>query len=89
MCHAPRQPHMRLGDLAAVRQAALAGAGLAQLPGWFVAEDVQAGCLVPLLLAWQPEPLPIHLLWLKTTRMTARLRLVIDALLNTLGPPQA
>ncbi|CAK7076608.1 MAG: hypothetical protein KER_03492 [Kerstersia gyiorum] len=80
---------MRLGDLAAVRQAALAGAGLAQLPGWFVAEDVQAGCLVPLLLAWQPEPLPIHLLWLKTTRMTARLRLVIDALLNTLGPPQA
>lgn len=75
---------MRLGDLAAVRQAALA-----QLLGLFAAEGVQAGCLVSPLRAWQPEPLPIHLFWLKTTRMTARLRLVIDALLNTLGPPQA
>ncbi len=85
-----RWPHgarLRLGDLAAVRDAALAGQGIAQLPGWFVEGDVRASRLQVLLPHAQPAPLPIHLLWSKTTRMTARQRVCIDALIEGLAMP--
>ncbi|MBN3771462.1 LysR family transcriptional regulator [Burkholderia sp. Se-20378] len=85
----PRQARLRLSDVAAVKDAVLAGLGLAQLPGWFVEDDIRAGRLVAVLPDAQPEPLPIHVLWSKTTRMTARLRVTIDALVEHLSPPRA
>lgn len=75
---------LRVSDLAAVKDAALAGQGLAQLPGWFVEDEVRAGRLQVVLRDAQPAPLPIHLLWSKTTRMTARQRVTIDALIDGL-----
>lgn len=82
---AARPPaRLRLSDPAAVRDVALAGHGLAQLPGWFVDDDVHAGRLVRLLPDEQPTPLPIHVLWSKTARMTSRLRVTIDALVEAL-----
>ncbi|CAB3962296.1 MULTISPECIES: LysR family transcriptional regulator [Burkholderia] len=78
--HLPRQARLRLSDLAAVKDAALAGRGLAQLPGWFAERDIRAGRLAVVLPDAQPAPLPIHVLWSRTTRMTARLRVTIDAL---------
>ncbi|CAM4070496.1 LysR family transcriptional regulator [Kerstersia similis] len=83
--YVPRQPHMRVGDMDALRQAALAGAGLAQLPGWFVAEDLRAGRLQAVLSDCMPDPLPIHVLWLQTAWLPARLRVVIDELVATLA----
>jgi len=83
----PRPRHrvrLRVSDLAAVKDAALAALGLAQLPGWFVADEVRAGKLQVVLRDAQPEPLPIHVLWTKTTRMTARQRVTIDALIEGL-----
>ncbi|VWB31305.1 LysR family transcriptional regulator [Burkholderia lata] len=85
----PWQARLRLSDVAAVKDAVLAGLGLAQLPGWFVEDDIRAGRLVAVLPDAQPEPLPIHVLWSKTTRMTARLRVTIDALVEHLSPPRA
>ncbi|WP_218829753.1 LysR family transcriptional regulator [Burkholderia aenigmatica] len=78
--HLPRLARLRLSDLAAVKDAALAGRGLAQLPGWFAERDIRAGRLAVVLPDAQPAPLPIHVLWSRTTRMTARLRVTIDAL---------
>lgn len=83
----PRHARQRLSDLAAVRDAALAGQGIAQLPGWFVEGDVRAARLQVLLPDAQPAPLPIHLLWSRTTRMTARQRVAIDALIEGLAMP--
>ncbi|VWB76398.1 LysR family transcriptional regulator [Burkholderia lata] len=85
----PWRARLRLSDVAAVRDAVLAGLGLAQLPGWFVEDDIRAGRLVVVLPDEQPEPLPIHVLWSKTTRMTARLRVTIDALVEHLSPQRA
>ena len=79
---------LRVSDLAAVRDAALAGQGLAQLPGWFAEEDVGAGRLQRVLRDAQPAPLPIHLLWSRTTRMTACQRVAVDALVAALIPPR-
>lgn len=81
----PGQARLRLSDVAAVKDSVLAGLGLAQLPGWFVEDDIRAGRLVAVLPDAQPEPLPIHVLWSKTTRMTARLRVTIDALVEHLS----
>ena len=50
-------------DGQALRQAALAGAGLVLQPEILLAEDIAAGRLVPVLQQWQQASRPIHLLW--------------------------
>lgn len=50
-------------DGQALRQAALAGAGLILQPRILLAQDIAAGRLVPLLQQWQPASRPINLLW--------------------------
>ncbi|MNF18895.1 hypothetical protein D3C80_2232770 [compost metagenome] len=54
------------------------------MPGWFVEDEVRTGRLQVVLRDAQPAPLPIHVLWSKTTRMTARQRVTIDALIDGL-----
>lgn len=80
---------LRLGALEAVAAAAKAGHGLAQLPAWLVDAAVSAGELVPVLAAYEAEGLPVHAVWPATRRMTARLRVVIDALRDaSMGMPR-
>ena len=81
----PRRARLRLSDLAAVRAAALAAQGIAQLPAWFVEDDIRANRLQVVLPEMQPAPLPIHVLWSKTASMTARQRVTIDALIEAQG----
>ncbi|QUG73834.1 LysR family transcriptional regulator [Erwinia sp. E602] len=50
-------------DGQALRQAALAGAGLILQPRILLAEDIAAGRLVELLQPWRQSSRPIHLLW--------------------------
>lgn len=50
-------------DGQALRQAALAGAGLVLQPEILLVEDIAAGRLVPVLQQWQQASRPIHLLW--------------------------
>ena len=82
----PQRARLRLSDLAAVKDAALAGQGIAQLPGWFAEDEVRAERLCVVLQDAQPAPLPIHVLWSRNTRMTARQRVAIDALIEHLAP---
>jgi DNA-binding transcriptional LysR family regulator len=81
----PQNARFRFSDFDAVKEAALAGLGLAQLPAWFISDALRAGRLRPVLPEWQPPPLPIHVLWARTTRMSARMRVVIDALADGCG----
>lgn len=76
---------LRLGALEAVAAAAKAGHGLAQLPAWLVDDAVSAGELVPVLNAYAAPGLPVHAVWPATRRMTARLRVVIDALRDAIA----
>ena len=71
---------LRLGHLEAVRQAALAGHGLAQLPRWLVEKELASGQLQAVLEAFAGPGLPLYAAWPATRAMTARLRLVIDTL---------
>lgn len=68
-----------------VRMATLASAGIAMLPTYFVADDLRQGRLVPVLPAWEPEPLGIHALYLSRRYQPLLLRAMIDFLAERLG----
>jgi DNA-binding transcriptional LysR family regulator len=67
-------------ETAVLRQAALAGAGIALLPTYYVVEDLQRGALVRLLPDHEPEPLGIHAVYLSRQHQPQALRLLVDFL---------
>jgi DNA-binding transcriptional LysR family regulator len=67
-------------ETAVLRQAALAGAGIAMLPTYFVGDDLQRGALVRLLPGHEPEPLGIHAVYLSRQHQPQSVRLLIEFL---------
>ena len=64
---------------------ALAGCGLI-LKSWiYVASDLAAGRLVPVLADWESEPAPVCALFPRHRQMSMRVRLFVDALATHLG----
>ncbi|PVM85266.1 LysR family transcriptional regulator [Caulobacter endophyticus] len=82
---------VRIGDAQMLAQAALAGAGIAMVPRWLVAEDLVAGRLEAVLDGVFDSPLPVSLVWPRTPWPSARLRAAIDALVDRYAarPPWA
>jgi DNA-binding transcriptional LysR family regulator len=72
-------------ETAVLRQAALAGAGIAMLPTYFVGADVVRGALVRLLPDHEPEPLGIHAVYLSRQHQPRPLKLLIDFLAERFG----
>jgi DNA-binding transcriptional LysR family regulator len=68
-----------------LRQAALAGAGIAMLPTYFVGDDLARGTLVRLLPDHEPEPLGIHAVYLSRQHQPQPLKLLIDFLIERFG----
>lgn len=68
-----------------LRQAALAGAGIAMLPTYFVGDDLARGTLVRVLPAHEPEPLGIHAVYLSRQHQPLPLKLLIDFLAERFG----
>ena len=71
---------LRFDDLGAIRDAVVAGHGLAWLPCWLIRPEIVSGRLVTVL-----EDLPSHVfdtraLWPQTAHMPLRVRLALDAL---------
>ncbi|GGF68149.1 LysR family transcriptional regulator [Alteromonas lipolytica] len=63
------------GDV--LKQAAIEGMGLALLPAFIVGEAIRNGQLKPVLLAWQPPPLLISLLYAPNRHMAMRLSVFV------------
>lgn len=70
---------------AAVRIAALHGAGIALQPELLLAADIDAGRLEPVLPLWSYKPTPMHLVYAPDRRPTAMLRSAIDFLVARFG----
>lgn len=64
----------------AMRDMAIAGVGLAILPGFIVAAAMRSGTLVQVLPALPARPLPVHAVWPPVTPMPAKLRALVDHL---------
>lgn len=68
-----------------LRQAALAGAGIAMLPTYFVGDDLARGRLVRLLPEHEPEALGVHAVYLSRQHQPQPLKLLIDFLAERFG----
>ena len=69
----------------ALRTAALLGAGIVLQPEMLLADDITAGRLVHVLPEWSFRPTPMYLIYAQDTRPTAKLRSVIDFLVQRFG----
>jgi DNA-binding transcriptional LysR family regulator len=73
----------------ALRQAALAGAGIVMQSQLLLAADLKSGALVRVLPRHAPPPRPAHLLYLPDRRQTPKLRRFVEFALERLGPGAA
>ena len=71
---------LRFDDLETIVAAVKAGAGIARLPCWLVADDVRDGSLVQLLPRTSGPRIDVHLAWRRTRHLPTRVRLAIDML---------
>ena len=81
----PDQPPLRLGSHLAVRDAVVAGAGIAALPGIVARPDIEAGRLVRVLPDWSTPRKSIYFVYPSAQSVTARRRVFIDHLAKALG----
>lgn len=72
------RPTLRCTTQAATVEAALSGAGLASCLSYQVHEHLQTGRLQPVLEAFEPAPLAVHLVYREGRRASARVRSFID-----------
>jgi DNA-binding transcriptional LysR family regulator len=72
-------------ETAVLRQAVLAGAGIAMLPTYYVGDDLRQGTLVRLLPDHEPEPMDIHAVYLSRQHQPQALRLLIEFLAQRFG----
>ncbi|MFY1663547.1 LysR family transcriptional regulator [Pseudomonas sp. Pseu.R1] len=72
------KPTLRCTTQVAALDAALGGAGLASCLSYQVHEHLEAGHLLPVLEAFEPEPLPVYLIYREGRRASARVRSFVD-----------
>jgi DNA-binding transcriptional LysR family regulator len=68
------------GDV--LREAALAGIGISQATWWLYKDDIATGALVPILEDFEVEADPISILFPTNRRVPAKVRAVVDFLLE-------
>jgi DNA-binding transcriptional LysR family regulator len=71
---------LRLDDLDAIADAAVAGMGLAWLPSWLIRDRIAAGSLVAVLPKAPSYLYDVTALWLQTPHLPLKVRRAIDAL---------
>lgn len=74
------QPRLVTDDMLMLRTAAIAGAGLVQLPTMMVRDEVLRGDLAQILPGWQPQGGIVHLVYPSRRGMLPAVRLLIDFL---------
>ncbi len=72
------KPRLRLSSIAATISAVRAGWGLSRVLSYQVGPQLQDGTLQSILEAYEPAPLPIHLVHVEGRRAPAKVRTFID-----------
>lgn len=76
----PHRPRLITDDMAALREGALAGVGVVQLPTMIIWRDVEAGRLVQLLPGWRPRAGVIQAVFPTRRGLLPSVRALIDFL---------
>lgn len=72
------KPVLLAEGVSALREAVLAGLGIAVLPFWLVRDDLAEGRMVRLLPPWAASPLPLSAIYVRQRTTPARVRAFID-----------
>ncbi len=80
VAHVPHHPRLVTDDMASLREAALAGLGVVQLPTMQVWQDIEAGRLVPVLPEWRPRAGIIHAVFPSRRGLLPSVRALLDFL---------
>jgi DNA-binding transcriptional LysR family regulator len=88
-CDVPVQGRLSVDHGDALRMAALHGAGIVLQPEVLLADDLAEGRLMAVLPEWAPPATPMHLLYAQDRRPTAKLRSMIEFLLERFGADAA
>ncbi len=73
-------PRLVTDDMSALREAALAGLGVVQLPTLFVYEDCRAGRLVQVIPGWRPRSGIVHAVFSSRRGLLPSVRALLDFL---------
>jgi DNA-binding transcriptional LysR family regulator len=76
----PLRPHLITDDIAVLREAALAGVGVVQLPTVVIWDDIRAGRLVHVLPQWQPRSGMVHAVFPSRRGLLPSVRVLVDFL---------
>jgi DNA-binding transcriptional LysR family regulator len=76
---------LQSNEVAVTHRAALEGLGIAQLPTYFISDDLAQGRLVRLLPGYEPETLGIHAVYLSRQHQPLLLRAMLDFLAERFG----
>ncbi|ARW10959.1 LysR substrate-binding domain-containing protein [Acetobacter ascendens] len=74
------EPRLATDDMAVLREAALVGAGIVQMPTMMVWQDIEAGRLVRVLPGWQPQAGIIHAVFPSRRGLVPAVRALLDFL---------
>jgi DNA-binding transcriptional LysR family regulator len=78
----PPRGRLRVNNSFAVRDAAVAGLGIARLPTLVARKPVEQGLLVPVLPGWHGEPIPVHAVFPSSRYLSPKVRAFIDHVLQ-------
>ena len=71
----------------AVRDAALAGLGIAYIANYLLDKELQSGKLIPVLPGWRPnQQMAVHAVYARREHLDPKIRLFIDFLKESFGP---
>ena len=73
-------PRLITGDMLALREAAVAGVGVVQLPALMAKEQLDAGTLVRVLAEWEPKREVIHAVFPSRRGLLPAVRALVDFL---------
>jgi DNA-binding transcriptional LysR family regulator len=76
----PHRPRLITDDMAVLREATLAGAGVVQLPSVMIWEDIRAGHLVHILPEWQLRGGIVHAVFPSRRGLLPSVRALLDFL---------
>lgn len=76
----PHTPRLVTDDMNVLREAALAGVGVTQIPTIMIWQDVQAGRLIHVLPDWRPRPGIVHAIFPSRRGLLPSVRALLDFL---------
>lgn len=79
------RPVMSADNAEVLRQAALAGQGLALLADFVVGDDIEVGRLVPVLTEWTAAESSVHVIYPAARYLPLKTRAFVDFMIETLG----